>query len=80
MLWIAAIAGGILGFFVGRGTVSNSEALVALSEALALQHRMSSAAPVIAVGLTASAAILGSTLSVGIVWWVIWRSERRGRS
>jgi len=74
-LLIAALTGGVLGFFVGRGTVSNSEALTALSQALAIQHRVSAAAPIIATGLTATSAIIGATLCVAVVWAVILKTE-----
>ncbi len=71
-----AIAGGVLGYYVGRGAVSDSDAMLALIRALGNQHRISTAAPVIAVGLTSVAAIAGSTMSVAIVWWIILRSEK----
>lgn len=76
-LWAAAIIGGVLGIFVGRGTVNHSPALLTLSEALARQQRISTAAPVIAVGLSAAASIVNATLSVAVVWWIIWRTEKQ---
>ncbi len=79
-LWLAALGGGALGFLIGRGTVSHSGALAELSSALAAQHRMSSAAPVIAAGITAASAIIGSSLSCCSVWWVIHRTAQREES
>ena len=55
LLWAAAIGGGLLGFFVGRGTVNNSSALTELAEVLALQHRVSTSTPILASCLTACA-------------------------
>ena len=77
ILWLAAIGGGAVGFLAGRGTVSNSQAFIALSEALALQHRISAGSPVLASAVTASAAIIGSTLSVVTVAWVLCRTDNR---
>jgi hypothetical protein len=77
ILWLAAIGGGAVGYFVGRGSVSNSAALVELSQALALQHRISAGSPVLASAITATAAIIGSTLSVVTVALVLCRTDRR---
>jgi hypothetical protein len=76
-LGLAALGGGALGFFVGRGSVSHSEALATLSDALATQQRVSSSAPIIAASITAASAIVGSCLSCCSVWWIIhWTAQK----
>ena len=78
-LLVAALVGGGLGFLIGRGTVSNSETVATLSNALAVQHRISTAAPIIASSITAASALIGSCLSSCAVWWVIhWTGRTEG--
>jgi hypothetical protein len=80
-LLVAALVGGGLGFLIGRGTVSNSETVATLSNALVVQQRVSAAAPIIANSITAASALIGSCLSSCAVWWVIhWTGRKEGVS
>lgn len=73
---IAAVAGAAIGFAIGRLTVSSSKAVTVLAHALVRQTNMSTAAPILATALTATASIAGAIILPSIVWWVLRRAER----
>ena len=73
---MAIVAGGIIGFAIGRLTVASSKAVTVLANALVTQTNISTAAPIIATGMTATTAIAGAVILPTVVWWVLRRAEK----